>query len=65
MRVDDIIEKLSVEELVGQLLCFDFYGKDDPNNVYQCLFGGFNVTKGCSESVAWKIKTTGKKSRRI
>ena len=37
MRVDDIIEKLSVEELVGQLLCFDFYGKDDPKEIERIL----------------------------
>jgi len=37
MRVDDILEKLSVEELVGQLLCFDFYGKDDPKEIERIL----------------------------
>ncbi len=37
MRASTILEKLSTEELVGQLLCFDFYGKDDPKEIERVL----------------------------
>ena len=36
-KIEKLVEELSLEELVGQLLCYDIYDKDDPKEVEENL----------------------------
>lgn len=37
MTIEEIVNNLSLEEMVGQVLCYDIYGKDDPKEIEEIL----------------------------
>ena len=55
MTIDERIEKLSLEDLVGQVLCYDIYDHDDPKDVENIIKeikpGGIFLTGMSSEKI--------------
>ena len=55
MKADKIIKKMTLEEMVGQLFCFDIYDSDDPKMVEEILkkmkVGGIFVQRMPAEKI--------------
>ncbi len=53
--IDEILKELTIEELVGQVLCYDIYDKDDPKEVEKIISkikpGGIFLTDMSPEKI--------------
>ena len=63
ISVDKILEKLSLEDLVGQVLCYDISDNDDPKEVEEIIKnirpGGIFITHMTAEKIKMYTEMVG------